>query len=309
MKILFDFGRTFPHLVVGIGNFDGVHRGHLKIIREIVKMAGPGGTSGIITFRHHTRLSADEQKNHLLTTVDQRLEYLEQAGISVCWIIDFNDEFAAQRPKDFILEVLVSRLEIKGICIGEGFRFGAGRKGSVETLKQLGEEHNFKVSQVPTIRKNGREIRSSIIRELIHGGNLEEANNLLGHEYCLTGLVVRGHGRGKDLGYPTANFYPEQLIPSAGVYAGMIEIGSEKKPGMLYVGTRPTFSSSGNREVVAEAHIFDWSGSLEGKRIKVCLNNKLRKDIKFNHSADLSQQISKDEKEARCSLQKNYIIE
>lgn len=304
MKILSDFNRTFPGLVVGIGNFDGVHRGHQKIIDAIKEQAAPEGMPGIITFQRHTRLPKEDRANRLLTTVGQRMEYFQSEGIEACWIVNFNSDFSGQRPDDFIVKTLVERLRIRGICIGEGFRFGSGRRGTVAMLTEMGKEYNFQVSEIPTVRIGEREVRSSVIRELIKDGDLEEANNLFGHDYCLTGQVIKGMGRGKSLGYPTANFHPEQLIPGTGVYVCRIDAGFGERPGMLYVGTRPTFRDSGDREVIAEAHIFDWSGHLTGKRIKVYLNKKLRKDITFNHSTDLSLQIAEDEKEAR-----RYFIE
>ncbi len=305
MKILSDFSETFPGLVVGIGNFDGVHRGHREIIEAIKKLAGPDGTPGIITFQRHTRLSGEEQANKLLTTVGQRLDYFQDAGIAACWVINFNNDFADQSPEDFIVETLVGQLGIRGVCIGEGFRFGVGRRGTVAMLTEMGREYDFQVREIPTVRVGEREVRSSIIRELIKGGNLEEVDTLLGHDYCLTGQVIKGRGRGESLGYPTANFHPEQLVPGDGVYICRIDAGFGELPGMLYVGTRPTFRVSGDLEVIAEAHIFDWSGILTGKRIKVCLYKKLRKDITFNHSTDLSLQISKDEEEARRYIEGN----
>ena len=291
--------------MVGIGNFDGVHCGHREIIEAIKNLAAPGGMPGIITFQRHTRISKEDRSNRLLTALDQRLEYFQSAGIAACWIVDFNKEFADQRPEDFIVDTLVGRLGIRGICIGEGFHFGVGRRGTVAMLTEMGREHDFQVREIPIVRIGGREVRSSIIRELIKDGNLEEANTLLVHDYCLTGQVIRGRGRGERLGYPTANFHPEQLIPAAGVYICRIDAGSGELPGMLYVGTRPTFRSSGDLEVIAEAHILDWSGILTGKRIKVYLNKKLRKDITFNHSTDLSIQIRKDEEEARRYIEEN----
>jgi len=299
MKILTDFKTTFPGLVVGIGNFDGVHRGHREIIEAIKEEAGPGGVPGIITFRNHTRLPEEGRANRLLTTFDQRLEYFQAAGIEVCWSLEFDDNFAHQRPEDFVTEILVGRLGISGICIGEGFRFGAGRRGTVALLVELGRKYGFKVNEIPIVSIGNREVRSSVIRALIRDGAQKEANNLLGHNYCLTGRVIKGRGRGKSLGYPTANFKPEQLIPGSGVYVCRIEAGFGEKPGILYVGSSPTFRDSGYREVIAEAHIFDWTGILTGKRLKVCLYNRLRKDITFNHSEELSLQIKKDVEEAR----------
>lgn len=299
MKICTSFRRFFPHLVVGIGNFDGFHRGHHRIIEGIKRMAGPKGTPGIITFRDHTRLTEPREPGMLLTTVRQRLNYFREAGIAVCWLCDFNESFAGQPPRDFVVQMLVGRLGIEGICVGAGFHFGRDRRGTVALLERLGREFGFRVREVPTVRVGGREVRSSVIRKYVRDGDLARATELLGHEYCLTGRVIRGHGRGKTLGYPTANFNPEQLLPAHGVYAARIRVGDLDRPGMLYVGSSPTFPSDGRQEVIAEAYIFDWIGALGGRRIKVYLKKRLREDITFPNAGALSRQIRKDEERAR----------
>jgi riboflavin kinase / FMN adenylyltransferase len=302
MKIFTTFRRTSLRPVVGIGNFDGCHLGHRKILRSVIQAAAGRGTPAVITFSNHTRLGASGDANRLLTTTGQRLDYFRRAGIAACWLIDFNRELSALPPGEFIDRILVGKLGIEGICVGEGFRFGAGRSGSTELLRRRGKESGFLVREIPSVRIGGREVRSSRIREEVAAGRVESAAGLLGHPYCLTGRVVRGRGRGGELGYPTANFFPDQLLPPAGVYAAKISAGFPPAGGILYVGTSPTFAAPVPRPVVAEAHIFDWSGSLGGRRIKVYLLKRLRKDIKFKNEQLLVSRMKEDERQARSLL-------
>ncbi len=284
--------RSFPGLVVGIGNFDGVHLGHRRIIAAVRKLAGREGTAGIITFNVHTRRSLNHRENKLLTTLEERLELFREEGVEVCWVREFTPRFSRLTPKKFVEEVLVRELKIVGLCFGEGFRFGKDRRGGAGLLRRAGEEYGFRVREVPTLKIAGEPVSSSAIRDLVRRGEVKKAARRLGRDYSLSGKVVRGSGRGKEWGYPTANFFPEQLIPAAGVYASEIELASRTYPGMLYLGTRPTFSGGG---MMAEAHIFGRRGGLYRRRIKVFLKKRVRGDIKFDDSAKLLERIRKDE--------------
>lgn len=287
---------------MGIGNFDGCHLGHQKILETVVRVGGREGAAGVITFRNHTRLSGRQGGSRLLTTIDQRLEYFRRIGISACWLVDFNSSLSHLAPREFIDRILVGRLGIRGICVGEGFRFGAGRSGTVDLLRRRGREEGFPVMEVPSVTVGGREVRSSLIRDEIEAGRISEATRLLGRPYCLTGRVVRGRGRGRKLGYPTANFFPDQLLPASGVYAARISAGFPPRGGLLYVGRSPTFPSPSPNPVVAEAHIFDWTAGLGGRRIKVYLIKRLRGDITFKNEQELVLRMKDDERRARSRL-------
>lgn len=302
MKVFTTFRKTSLRPVVGIGNFDGCHLGHRRILENVLKASGPKVVPGVITFRNHTRLGPPGFASRLLTTTRQRLEYFRGLGIGACWLVDFNPALASLSPDEFIDRILVKNLGIRGICVGEGFRFGAGRSGSVELLRRRGRENGFLVRQIPSVEIGGREVRSSLIREEVGSGRLEEAARLLGHPYSLTGRVEKGWGKGRGLGYPTANFLPEQLLPAAGVYAARISAGFEPRPGLLYLGTRPTFPSPAPRPPVAEAHILHWSGGLVGRRIKVYLIKRLRGDISFKNEEALVARMEQDEQECRSLL-------
>ncbi len=302
MKIFTTFRPTNLGPVVGIGNFDGCHLGHRKIIQSVLELAADRGVPAIITFRNHTRLAGSGTGSRLLTTTRQRLDCFQGLGVAACWLIEFGRELSSLVPDEFIDQVLIRRLKIRGICVGEGFRFGADRTGTVELLRRRGSEAGFPVREIPTVHLGGQEVRSSRIREDVRNGRMTAAADLLGRPYCLTGRVISGWGKGRGLGYPTANFIPRQLLPAFGVYAARIEVGSTLAGGIFYVGRRPTFASPAFSPPVAEAHIFDWSGRLGGRRIKVYLLKKLREDIKFPNERLLVARMKDDERQARSLL-------
>ena len=302
MRVFTTFRKTSLRPVVGIGNFDGFHLGHRKILESVLEAAGRRGNPAVITFRDHTRLGVSGGENRLLTTTRQRLDHFRRLGLAACWMIDFRRSLVSLPPGEFIERILVGKLGIRGICVGEGFRFGAGRSGTVALLRRRSQDGGFLVREIPSVRVGGREVRSSVIRQEVENGRMEEAALLLGHLYCLTGRVVRGWGKGSELGYPTANFFPDQLLPAAGVYAARVDAGSGLREGVLYIGSRPTYSSPSPRPVVAEAHIFDWSGRLGGRRIKVYLLKRLREDIRFKNESLLVARMKEDERQARSLL-------
>ncbi len=307
MEIYTTFRKTSLRPVVGIGNFDGCHLGHRKILESVLETAGPDGVGAVITFRNHTRLGSPGGGSRLLTTTRQRLDYFRRFGLAACWLVDFDRSLASLPPDEFIDRILVDKLGIRGICVGEGFRFGSARAGAVERLRQRGREKGFQVREIPSVRIGGREVRSSLIREEVGSGRLDEAARLLGHPYSLTGRVEKGWGRGRGLGYPTANFLPEQLLPAIGVYAARIAAGFAPRPGLLYLGRRPTFPSPSSPALVAEAHILDWSGGLGRRRIKVYLIKRLRGDITFKNKEALVSRMEQDEREARSLFSQEQV--
>lgn len=259
---------------------------------------------GIITFAPHSRRAVGKYGNELLTTLPQRLKKFQEGGIAVCWVCDFDARFSRQTARDFVNKILARSLQIKGLCVGEGFRFGQNRRGNISLLKKMGKELGFWVREVPTVKVGAQAVSSSTIRKLVRRGEAGRVFNFLGRDYCLSGRVFRGTGRGKAWGYPTANFYPEQLLPSLGVYAARIQLGKEIYPGILYIGTRPTFSLGEESRIMAEALIFGWRGSLYHRRIKVFLKKRMRGDIKFKDATALLKQIKLDGKRVKRFLEK-----
>jgi riboflavin kinase/FMN adenylyltransferase len=294
--------RGFPRLVLGIGNFDGVHRGHVATINCVKRKAGPFGTPGILTFTPHPRTVTGKIRGEALTTLKQRLELFALLGIKVCWVIEFSRKFSRQAPGRFIQEVLFHRLRVEGICVGENYRFGRDRSGNVSLLEKTGNKFGFEVKGVKTARVRGKRVSSSLIRRLLRAGKLRETAQLLGRDYCLSGRVIRGARIGQQWGYPTANFYPEQLVPAAGVYAARIRVRDILRDGMVYIGRRPTLPGKDRSPCLAEAYLFGWRGSLYRRRIKVFLKKKIRGDIKFENLGDLYVRVRSDEKEAKIVL-------
>ena len=300
MEVFHDYQGDSPRgTAVGIGNFDGVHLGHRRIIGCLQESFGPGTKTGIVTFTPHTRARPGGGGEDLLMTVDQRLDKLAELGVAFCWLCRFDREFSRMTAEEFIRRILMEKLGVAGICVGAGFRFGKGREGTVALLKEIGDEAGFGVREVPTVRIGRLQVSSSNIRKALRQGEAETASRMLGRDYRLTGEVIPGRGEGRRWGYPTANFQPEQLRPAFGVYAAEIEVKNEQFPGLLYLGSRPTFPEQGLKEPLAEAFLFDWKGKLYGRKLKVSLKKRLRGDIRFNNPEALVSQIRDDEFRAR----------
>ena len=292
----------FPGPVVGIGNFDGVHRGHQAIMAILREEAGRGGTPGLITFSQLTREVVGPEPVVALTTLSQRRELFRRAGIKICWVIDFNRGFSRLTPEDFIRKILVRKLGVKGVCVGEGYRFGRSRRGDLRLLRKMGRDLDFRVREVKPVRIDGQRVSSSFIRGLIEAGEVSRAAVFLGRDYCLTGKVVGGNRLGSRRGYATANFYPEQMLPAAGVYAARAEIAEGVFGGMAYVGRRPTLGTREEQLPRAEVHIFNWRRKLYRRRVKVWLKKRVREDIQFSSMDSLYRQIARDEKKIRSLL-------
>ncbi len=258
----------------------------------------------MIAFRVPPRHVVGAGGEECLTTPAQRRELFQKTGVDVCWLLDFDRRFSRLSADDFVRRELAQKLRISGVCVGEGFRFGRGRGGTVALLRRLGAELGFRVREVRAVRAGGRRVSSTRIRRLLARGDVRSAARCLGRDYVLTGKVVGGRGQGRSLGYPTANFIPEQMLPRPGVYAARIESGGLRRSGMFYLGRRPTLPGRRPGEVVAEAHLFDFAGNLYGRRIKVFLKRRLRRDIKFKTITALLGQIRRDETRARFSAKR-----
>lgn len=286
---------------MGIGTFDGVHRGHRAVLVAVRRLAGPSGVAGVIAFRSPPRGLTGPGEEGRLTTPSQRREIFRAAGMDLLWLLKFDRRLSLLSAEDFVRGELVGKLKVSGVCVGEGFRFGRGRKGTVALLRRLGAESGFRVREVRAVRSGFLRVSSTRIRRLLSAGDVRSAARCLGRDYVLTGRVVGGRRDARALGYPTANFLPEQMAPRPGVYAVRVEAGGVRRSGMLYLGRRPTLAGNWSGEVVAEAHLFGFSGDLYGRRIKVFLKRRLRSDIKFKTMAALLRQIRRDAKRARSS--------
>ncbi len=290
----------FKNTVVALGNFDGVHRGHARLLRAAAACARRlGARSVALTFDPHPQqFIRPERGLRLLTTLPERERLIKAAGIDDVYVIRFNSALRSMSYERFAREYLLNELDARVIFVGYDYAFGKGREGGVLHLRALGKKLGFVVEVVRPVTAGGSAIKSGLIRELISAGRFNEALLLLGHPYVLGGRVVRGVGRGAKLGFPTANLSVDlhKLVPPPGVYAGTVEIGSRTRRCVVNIGSRPTFPGDGG---AVEVHVLDFSGSLRGRRLEVLLRARLRDERQFSDVRDLVEQIRADVKRAR----------
>lgn len=288
--------------VLTLGNFDGVHLGHQAILKKVVGRAEEiGGTSLVFTFEPHPlKILAPEKSPSLLTTFREKKELIAAAGIDELICADFTKEFADQHPEDFARDILLNKLGVEEVYVGHDYAFGRGREGTIEILEKMGKEFGFKVCVIEPVLIKEKVVSSSIIRELLQKGHVEEAASFLGRRYSVEGLVIKGDNRGKLLGYPTANLQsPKKILPKEGVYAVTVEAMGKKLPGVSYIGSNPTF---GGEFLRLEVHIFDFDGDLYGEKVKLNFARRIRDEIIFQDSKRLISQIEKDVAEAKFTL-------
>ncbi len=289
-----DFPLPFE-TVITIGSFDGIHLGHKILFEETKNLARLLNVkSAIVSFDPHPRMVLFPESNlKFLTTFEEKLYLLSQLKIENLILIPFTKTLSELSHDLFVQEYIVDKLKTKGIIVGFNFRFGKSRKGDVDYLNKVAKKYNFIVKVIPPVMLNGIIISSSTIRNLIETGQIEPANELLGRPYFIMGKVIKGKGRGKDLGYPTANMEvsPFKLLPPAGVYAVWVILNGEKLKGALNIGKRPTF---GEKETSIEVHIFNFNKDIYGETLKIELIKRIREERKFSSIEELKKQIKKD---------------
>lgn len=296
--------KNFKPSVLAIGVFDGVHKGHLKILNKTKEIASRCNlTSTVLTFHPHPLSVLKPQiASSLINSLKDRLEILKKVGIGQVVVVKFSRNFSEKDPLDFIKGILLKKLNAKWIVVGSDYRFGKGERGNEKLLRKLSKKLNFKVSIIEPLKLEKHKISSSLIRTLLRGGKLEGATCYLGRYYSVTGRVGKGSQRGKTLKFPTANITvsPNFLLKD-GVYAGWTVIDGEKKKAMINIGNRPTFA--GNVRL-AEVHIFNFDKDIYNKRIKVFFVKKLREEKKFEKMSDLVRQLEQDRRNAKKALKK-----
>lgn len=284
--------------VVTMGSFDGVHKGHVKVIEGLKACTRKWqGESVIITFDPHPRevLYPDEKRPGILTTLAEKAEILAAYGVQHLIVIPFNRELAALSYDDFVRHILVERIGIKGLVVGYDHRFGKNREGNFDVLKGLAETCHFHIGQEEALTANEVHVSSTKIRTALELGDIALVNDFLGYDYPISGEVVHGDKIGRTIGFPTANLkvYDERkLLPAAGVYAVKVFSQDKEYEGMLNVGIRPTVSNSGI--VRLETHIFGFDGNLYGEQMTVSLVRRVRGERKFDTLQELSAQLSRD---------------
>jgi len=285
----------FFETVITIGSFDGIHLGHKVLFEETISLAKSFNLKPlIVTFDPHPRTVLFPESNFkLLTTLEEKLYLFSELGIKDVALIPFTKALSDLSADLFVQEYIIDKLKAKGVVVGFNFRFGKGRKGDTEYLKELAQKYNFILKTVSPVILDGIIISSSVIRNLIEKAQIEEANKLLGRPYIILGKVIKGKGRGKYLGYPTANIEvsPDKLLPPAGVYAVWVTIDNERFKGALNIGKRPTFEE---KETSIEVHVFNFNKNIYGKILKIELVKYIREERKFSSIDELKNQIKKD---------------
>jgi riboflavin kinase/FMN adenylyltransferase len=278
-----------------VGSFDGVHLGHLDVIAHVVEAArAEQAQPALITFEPHPRCVLDPANcPQSITTLSEKLELLEHAGIQHAIVLRFDRELASLSPQEFI-DRLSTVMNLRRWVIGYDFAFGRGRTGNANWLR----DHDHNVDVVPPFMINGRELHSSEVRRLITAGDVEEANRLLGREYSMSGPVESGDQVGRQLGFPTANIAiePNKLVPALGAYAGRVRAPEGEFVAALSVGYRPTF---GGTQLRVEAFLLDFEGDLYQQRLQLRFITYLHPDIKFPTPADLVHQLKQDVADTR----------
>ena len=297
--------KPFPNTVLTIGNFDSEHLGHRKIFQRVISRAKQlKGTSMVMTFYPHpVKVLAPERNVKLLTTTDEKERLIEDIGLDVLLYVRFSQEFSHILPDEFIKDILVDRIHVREIIVGSQYVFGRNKRGTVDLLRKRGKKYGFTVSAVRKAKVNGHIISSSLIRNLLLKGAVDEASIYLGRPYSIEGKVIKGKGRGKRLlDVPTANITtPVEIAPKEGVYAVRVGLGGKKYKAVANIGKNPTF---GNRDVSYEVHLLNFSGNLMGKRLRVYFKKRIRGEKTFRDITGLQRQIRTDIQEAREILKR-----
>lgn len=292
--------------VITVGTFDGVHEGHRVLIETVVKKAKERkARSVIVTFDPHPRtiISTKSTGIKLLTSLQERSEILESLGVDILLVIPFTRDFSLLSSKEFVRDIIHSKIGLSEFVIGYDHHFGKDRSGTIETLKELREELNFDVNVVSKKEMSDVTISSTVIRnELQEAGNINQASKLLGRPYILNGLVIHGDERGREIGFPTANLqpqHPDKIIPKNGIYAVQVRVDGEWYKGMMNIGVRPTFDGTTK---TLEVNIFDFDESIYGKTIQIRFFGRIRDEKKFSGGEELKAQLVLDSVEAKKIL-------
>ncbi len=287
--------------VVTVGSFDGMHRAHYEIIREVVERARRrNGRSILMTFEPHPR---EVVGNHtgvpILTTLEEKKELAGQWGIDVFLTVTFDYAFSRQSAREFYLKYLVQGVGVSEVIEGFDHHFGRDREGSVREMRALGNEFGYMSVAVQQVLVEGQPVSSTIVRNRLTEGDIEGAATLLGRPYSLDGTVVRGDMRGRTLGFPTANIRPasaKKLVPKNGIYFVRVELGREWHFGIASIGVRPTFKNDGQR--IVEIYVLDFEKDIYDSPLRVEFRRRLRDEIRFDSADALVEQMKRDKVES-----------
>lgn len=289
---------------IALGNFDGIHRGHRRVIDPILDVAN--GVSTVVSFHPHPQEWFTGEKRPLLTPLQEKADYLDSIGVKQLVLLPFNDDLAQLSPQDFVEQVLLKQLDARFISVGQNFKFGHRRSGNTEDLRAIAAQQGVFVHIAELHRCGEERISSSAIRESLTQGDLERANRLLGRPYTLSGTVVHGQHLGRTIGFPTANLHipDNKFCPRQGVYYVQVHLDDgnpdQQRPGVMNIGHRPTVD--GLQQTV-EVHLLDWNGDLYGATLTVQLEAFLRPEQKFDSLDALKNQIEVDCNVVRSLIQ------
>ena len=290
---------TWQQPVLALGNFDGLHRGHVAIVERVQARARERGVVPLaLTFDPHPQCVVHPEKPPaLLMTAAQKFEALSTSGIGGIAVVRFTEQLSRWEPERFVVAVLVEWLQVSEVWVGTNFLFGHARSGNFSLLRALGGRHGFRTEKIEPVRYKDFVVSSTRVRRLITEGRVDEAGALLGHHYVIDGTVVRGEGRGRQLGVPTANIRSDnELVPPDGVYATLVTLNGLVHPGVTNVGLRPTFGEGGR---AIETHVFDLSRDLYDRSLRLSFVIRLRDERQFDSVKSLRAQIEADCRQAR----------
>jgi riboflavin kinase / FMN adenylyltransferase len=294
--------------VVTIGTFDGVHLGHQKIVKRLVKMAKKNNLQSVVlTFFPHPRMVLQKDANiKLINTIDEKAQLFDNFGLNRLVVKEFTKVFSRITALEFVRDVLVNKLHVSHIIIGYDHQFGRNRTANINDLKEYGEIYDFRVIEISAQEVDEVTISSTKIRKALREGDIKTANAFLGYHFMLTGTVVKGKGLGKQIDFPTANLLIEEaykLIPKSGVYVVKSSYNGKIIYGMMNIGTNPTV---GGKYQSIEIHFFDFNQDIYGNKVKIELLKRLRDEQKFESIENLQTQLHKDKFKALDYINKNY---
>lgn len=304
MKVFFDVEDKYEiskETCIGLGNFDGLHIGHLALINTVIRLAEMCGYKSLVyTFtKHPENILRKKLFTPLLTTKSKKIELLSETALNYLYFDEFDEELSRMQPEEFVKKILVDKLKMKYAIAGMDYKFGYTGSGNIDTLKELGTKYNFKVIAIPPIKTNDEIAASSKIRKFINKGEMENVFEMLGRHYSITAEVVSGRRVGNTVGYPTANIEPEEylILPKRGVYLTKTLLDGKFYYSITNIGYKPTFEE--DEKITVETHIIDFEKDIYGKIIEVFFLLKIRDEKKFNNVDELKTQIKADMKMAR----------
>ena len=303
MQIVYGMENYKPgeqNLFLALGNFDGVHKGHQRLINSaIVRKNEVGGVAGAFIFDPHpAQILIPDRMPRLLVNAQRKAELLKKIGLDLLIYEKFTREIAALTPDQFVLDILLKRLNIKEVFVGFNHSFGYKGLGTPQLLQMLGEEHGFKVHIMPPVKVDEEIVSSSLIRQALEQGRIARAAKMLGYRPILDGVVIEGEHRGRQLGFPTANIGIDIIynVPAKGVYAALARVNERCYSAVVNIGSKPTFHEE--YPISIEAHLMDFNGDIYGQAISLAFIEKLRNEQRFASLDELVAQINKDRDQA-----------